>query len=120
LCKFEIQYIYKFIYLKKKNYYKTKILIYICREIYLIDNFKTKFFIKIDIFEFEQIIINIFEQKLYFEFCEKITVFCEIKTRNNIKIRRIVRTTKKKIISIIIINIEIRFSRKIISKKIKT
>jgi len=80
-------------------------LIYICREIYLVNNLKTKFFIKINIFDFKHITINIFERKLYFEFCEKITISCEIKTRNNIKIRRIVRTTKKKIILVITTNL---------------
>jgi len=88
-------------YLEKKNYYETKILTYICREIYLVDNLKTKFLIKIDIFGSEHITINIFERKLYFGFCEKITVFCEIKARDNVRIRRTVRITKKKIISAI-------------------
>jgi len=80
-------------------------LIYICRKIYLVDNLKTKFFIEINIFDFEYITINIFEQKLYFEFCERIIVSCEIKAQDNIRIRRIVRITKKKIILAIITNL---------------
>jgi len=80
-------------------------LIYICREIYFVDNLKTKFLIEIDIFDFEYITINIFERKLYFEFCERIIVSCEIKARNNVKVWHIVRTTKKKIILVITTNL---------------
>jgi len=83
--------------LKEKNYYETKILTYICREIYLINNLKAKFLIRINILDSKHIAINIFERKLYFESCERIIIFCEIKAQNNVRIRRIVRTTKKKI-----------------------
>jgi len=92
-------------YLEEKNYHETKILIYICWKVYFVDNFKTKFFIKINILNLKHITINIFERKLYFEFCEKIIIFCEIKARNNVRIWRIVYTTKKKIILIITTNL---------------
>ncbi len=51
-----------------------------------------------NILESKQIIINILNRKLKFEFCEKILILCEIKIQNNVRIRRTIRTTKKKII----------------------
>jgi len=88
-------------YLEEKNHHETKILTHIRREVHLVDNLKTKFLIEMDILDPEHITINISERKLHFESCERITVSCEIKTRDNVRIRRTVRTTKKKIIPVI-------------------
>ena len=92
-------------YLEKKNYYEAKILTYICRKVYLVDNFKIKFLIKMNILGLKHVTINIFERKLHFKSCEEMTIFCEIKARDNVRIRRIVRTIKKKIILIITISL---------------
>ncbi len=67
-------------------------------EVHLINNLKTKFLISMNILKSKQVIIDILSQKLKFESCEKISIFCEIKIQDNVRIRRIVRTTKKKII----------------------
>jgi len=44
----------------------------------------------------KQIIIDILNRKLRFEFCKKIAIFCEIKIKNNVRICRTSCTTKKK------------------------
>jgi len=84
--------------LEDKNKNSNKIIAYICYKVYLINNLKTKFLIDIDILESKQIIIDILSRKLRFEFCKRVLVLCEIKTRNNVRICQIVCTTKKKII----------------------
>jgi len=53
---------------------------YIYYKVHLINNFKTKFFISINILKLKQIIIDILNQRLRFESCKKISIFCEIKT----------------------------------------
>ncbi len=73
-------------------------IVHIRYEVHLINNLKTKFLININILESKQVIIDILSQKLRFEFCEKVAISCEIKIKNNVRIRRIVRTTKKEII----------------------
>ncbi len=52
----------------------------------------------INILKLKQIIIDILSRKLRFEFSEKISISCEIKTRDNVRICQTIRTTKKKII----------------------
>ncbi len=84
--------------MEDKNKNSNKIIAYICYKVYLINNLKTKFLIDIDILESKQIIIDILSRKLRFEFCKRVLVLCEIKTRNNVRICQIVCTTKKKII----------------------
>jgi len=84
--------------LKNKNKVDNKVIAHIRYEVHLINNLKTKFFIDMNILKSKQMIINILSRKLRFESCEKISIFCEIKTRDNVRIRRIIRTTKKKII----------------------
>jgi hypothetical protein len=71
---------------------------YIYYKVHLINNFKTKFFISINILKLKQIIIDILNQRLRFESCKKISIFCEIKTWDNVRICRTICTTKKKII----------------------
>jgi len=51
-----------------------------------------------NILELKQVIIDILNQRLRFESYKRILVFYEIKTRDNVRIRQIIRTTKKKII----------------------
>jgi len=72
------------VYLKNKNKVDKKVIIYICYKVYLINNFKTNFFISINILESKQIIINILSRKLKFEFCKRILIFCEIKIQNDV------------------------------------
>jgi len=84
--------------LKSENKDNNKVIVYICYEVHLIDNLKTKFLININILKSKQVIIDISNQKLRFESCKEVLVFCEVKIKNNIRIRQIVRTTKKKII----------------------
>jgi len=84
--------------LKNKNKINNKIIAYICYEVYLINNLKTKFLISINILKLKQVIINILSRKLRFEFCKKILILCKIKIRNNVRICRTIRTMKKKII----------------------
>lgn len=100
-------------YLEEKNVHERKVLKHVCREMYLVDNLKTKFLIKMNILDSKQIVIDIFKQKLHFEFCESIIIACEIKTRNNVRIRRTMRIIKKEVISFKTINIIfVTFKRK--------
>ena len=84
--------------MKSKNKDSNKIIAYICYKVYLINNFKIKFLINIDILKSKQVVIDILNRKLRFEFYKEVAIFCEIKIKNNIRIRQIVCTTKKKII----------------------
>ncbi len=72
--------------MKNKNKNNNKIIAYICYKVYLINNLKTKFLISINILELKQIVINILNRKLKFEFCEKIAILCEIKIKYNVQI----------------------------------
>jgi len=74
------------------------VIAYIRYKVYLINNLKTKFLISINILESKQVIINILSRKLRFKSCKRISIFCEIKIQNNVRICRIVHTTKKKTI----------------------
>jgi len=51
-----------------------------------------------NILKLKQVIIDILSRRLRFESCEKISVLYEIKIRDNVRICRTIRTTKKKII----------------------
>ena len=84
--------------MKSKNKNNNKIIAYICYEIYLINNLKTKFSININILKSKQVIIDILNRKLRFEFCKKVAIFCEIKIKNNIRICQTICIAKKKII----------------------
>ena len=84
--------------MKSENKNSNKVIAYICYEVYLINNFKTKFLININILELKQIIIDILSRKLKFKSCKEVAIFCEIKIKNNVQICQIVCTTKKKII----------------------
>jgi len=82
--------------LKSENKVNNKVIVYICYKVYLINNFKTNFFISINILKLKQVIINILSRRLKFEFYKIFLILCEIKTRNNVRICRIICTTKKK------------------------
>jgi len=84
--------------LKSENKVSNKIIAHIRYEVHLINNFKAKFLISMNILKSKQVIIDISNRKLRFKFCKKNLILCEIKARDNVRIRRIVRTTKKKII----------------------
>jgi len=84
--------------LKDENKASNKVIAHIRYEVHLINNLKTKFLISMNILGLKQVIINILNQRLRFESCERISIFCEIKAQNNVRIRQIIRTTKKKII----------------------
>ncbi len=62
--------------MKNKNKNNKKIIAYICYKVYLINNFKTKFLINIDILRSKQIIINILNEKLRFESYKEVAIFC--------------------------------------------
>jgi len=81
--------------LKRENKINNKIIVYIRYEVHLINNLKTKFLININILKLKQVIIDILNQKLRFEFCKRISIFCEIKIQNNVRICRTIRITKK-------------------------
>ena len=53
------------------------------------------FLININIFDFKDIIIDILKEKIIFTKCEYIVVFIQIIVRNNIRIRKIVRSKRK-------------------------
>ena len=72
--------------MKSENKNSNKVIAYICYEVYLINNFKTKFLININILESKQIIIDILSRKLKFKSCKEVAIFCEIKIKNNVQI----------------------------------
>ena len=87
------------IFLREKNEINQSIIIHLKREIHLIDNLKIKFLMSMNILRVEQIIVNLSNKKLRFDVCENVTVSCEIKARDSVRIRRIVRISRKQSIS---------------------
>ena len=79
----------KFIYDKKTQTKKTFFLIK--KEIYIVDNLKIIFFININIINSKKTIINIFEKDIHFKITN-VSIICETKTKNAIKIRRVIKT----------------------------
>ena len=69
---------------KKEN----KILIYIRRELYLIDNLRTKILIENDILELKNIVINIIDEKAYID-SYKTSIKISIKSRDEFIQRKI-------------------------------
>jgi len=65
--------------LNNENKDSNKVIAYIRYEVHLINNFKTKFLIDINILESKQIIIDISSRRLRFESCKKVSIFYEIK-----------------------------------------
>ena len=53
-----------------------------------------------NILRIEQIIVNLSNKKLRFDVCENVTVSCEVKARDSVRIRRVVRISRKQSISI--------------------
>jgi len=84
--------------LKSENKASNKVIAHIRYEVHLINNLKTKFLIGMNILESKQVIIDILSRRLRFESYKRILILCEIKVQNNVRIRQIVRTTKKEII----------------------
>ncbi len=84
--------------MKNENKDNNKIIAYICYKIYLINNFKTKFLININILKSKKIVINILSQRLKFEFYKEIAIFCKLKVKNNVRICRTICIAKKEII----------------------
>ena len=76
-----------------------QILIKFIRDIHIMNNLKANFLISMDILDFKDVIINISKKKIIFTKCENIAVFIQIIIRNNVRIRRIVRSKRRQIIS---------------------
>lgn len=71
---------------------------HIRHEIHLVDNLKAKFLMGMDILGLKQVIIDIPCRKLRFGSCQGISVPCEVKARDNVRIRRTVRTARKEVV----------------------
>ena len=79
----------------KKKSDKISIFIKFIKNIHVINNLKTNLLININIFGFENVIIDISKKKIIFIKCENVIVFIQIIARNNIRIRKIVRSKRK-------------------------
>ena len=80
--------------MKKKND-KISIFMKFIKDIHVINNLKTNFLININILDFENVIINISKKKIIFIKCENIIVFIQIIVRNNVRIRKIIRSKRR-------------------------
>ena len=65
------------------------------KNIHVINNLKMNLLININIFDFENVIINILKEKIIFIKCENIIIFIQIIIKNNVRIRRIVRSKRR-------------------------
>ena len=80
--------------MKKKND-KISIFMKFIKDIHVINNLKTNFLININILDFENVIIDISKKKIIFIKCENIVVFIQIIIRDNVRIRKIIRSKRR-------------------------
>ena len=96
-----------------KIFNSKKAIDHIRREIHIVDNFKTKMLIEIDIFESKRIQIDIDDEKLFIKSCNNLIIDIIIKIKNDVGVRRAIRNQKKIIIlsnSFIRISVKMRIS----------
>ena len=82
------------IYMREENANEKDVLFLIKKEIYIVDNLKTKFLMSMNIINSKKIIINILEKYIHFK-ATSVSIFYETKTKNAIKIRRIIKIMKR-------------------------
>ena len=80
--------------MKKKNN-KISIFIKFIKDIYIMNNLKTNLLINMNIFDLKDVIIDISKKKIIFIKCENIIVFIQVIIRDNVRIRKIVRSKRK-------------------------
>ena len=76
--------------MREKNANEKNVFFLIKKETYIVDNLKTKFLMNINIVNSKKIIINIFEKHIHFK-ATNVSIFCETKIKNAIKIRRVTK-----------------------------
>ena len=81
-----------------KIFNSKKTIDYIRREIYIVDDLKTKMFIKIDILELKRMQIDIGDEKFFIRNCNDLIANIIVKVKNDVGIRRAIRSQKKIII----------------------
>ena len=69
------------------------------KNIHVIDHLKANLLIKMNTFDSKEVIINLFKKSIIFTRCQNISMLIQFTTRDNIRIRRIVRTKRKLTIS---------------------
>lgn len=70
-------------YIKNKINNKNA-MIYICEEIYMMNNLKIKMFFEMNVIIFERIIMNLNKRMLIVNSCQKFIIVFKITTKNNI------------------------------------
>ena len=83
---------YYLINLYISNIIKEKpLLVYLRREIYIIDDLKIKILIRVNILSFKRILINVGEKKLLIRSYNNLIADIKIKAKNNMKVYRYIR-----------------------------
>ena len=80
----------KLIYKKRKREKR----FFSIKKTHIVDNLKTNFFMNMNIIKSKKIIINIFEKHIHFK-TTNVLIFYKIRTKNAIKIYRIIKIIKK-------------------------
>ncbi len=92
-----------------KDYIRNKESIaHICRKIYIVDNFKIKLLLNINIIAFEQIIVNLDIKQFTLNSYRELTTSLNITTQNNIKICRVLKLKYRIVVdtnSIVVISV---------------
>ena len=70
-------------------------LVYLRREVYIINDLKAKILIKVNILGSEYILINIGEKKLLIRSCDNLIAKIKIKAKDNMKVYYYIRNQKK-------------------------
>ena len=87
-------YLLIFMYVKKQIDNQI-VVVYFQREIHVIDNFKAKLLLKINVINSKRIIVDLNRRQLFIKNCQNLTIKSKIIVKNNVKIRRIIKIEKK-------------------------
>ena len=82
---------------------KRKVTTHLRREIHVVDNFKIKFLLSMNVMNFERMIIDMNLKQLIIKSCQSLVVKFEITVKNNIRVRRTLRAERKLVVEINII-----------------
>jgi len=74
------------------------IVVYFCRKIYVIKNLRAKLLLKINIIDFERIIVNANKRKLIIKNCRNLKTKLKIKLTNDIRIKQVIKIEKSFVI----------------------
>ena len=80
------------IYMREKT--QTKKTFFLLKKIYIVDDLKIKFLMNMNIISSKKIIISILEKHIHFK-TMNVSIFYETKTKNAIKIHRMIKIMKK-------------------------